>query len=109
MAGEADDKRNADSGRSGDHGDGRTGESLAARRRRIEMMRERQELMAMLDDFGDGDLGDIDLQLLDDDDDDEVGRWVAAEDGAFDSDDEDGEDLDDDDDFYDDEDYDDED
>jgi hypothetical protein len=41
--------------------------SLAARRRRIEKLRERQELMALLDDFGDG---DFDLELLDEDDED---------------------------------------
>lgn len=73
--------------------------SLAARRRRIEKLRERQELMALLDDFGDG---DFDLELLDEDEDD-TAAYVASEDQA-DGDDEaeDAGDLDDDDDFIDD-------
>lgn len=75
--------------------------SLAARRRRIEKLRERQELMALLDDFGDGDL---DFELLDEDEDEDDGaRYVAPEDSE-ESDDEDAEDgdADDDDDYLDD-------
>jgi hypothetical protein len=53
-------------------------ESPAARRRRIEKMREKQELRAMLDDFGDGEL-DIDIDLEQELEDDEAdSRWVAA-------------------------------
>jgi hypothetical protein len=54
-------------------------ESPAARRRRIEKMREKQELRALLDDFGDGELDiDLDLELEDDDSDETGSRWVAA-------------------------------
>lgn len=73
--------------------------SLAARRRRIEKLRERQELMALLDDFGDGDL---DLDLLDEDDDD-VAAYVATGDAAEEDEEAvDADGLDDDDDFIDD-------
>jgi len=75
--------------------------SLAARRRRIEKLRERQELMALLDDFGDGDL---DLELLDEDEDD-VAAYVASGDETDDEDDAVvAGSLDDDDDFIDDDD-----
>ncbi len=108
MAGAGDNNQEVEAGTGDEAGKEPSGESLAARRRRIEMMRERQELMAMLDDFGDGDLDDIDLELLDEDD-AEVGRWVSAEDGAFDDEDESSEDLDDEDDDYYDDDFEDED
>lgn len=80
-------------------------ESVAARRRRIEKMREKRELMSLLDDFGDGDL---DLELdLDEDEEEESSRYVAASDdsdnldGDDNLDDGDGldDDLDDDDDY----------
>lgn len=104
MAGAGEDKQGAKGGEGQS-----TKESLAARRRRIEMMRERRELMAMLDDFGDGDLNTLDLELLEEDD-DTVGRWVTPDDGAPEDDEDDGiAGLDDDDDYYDDEDYEDED
>ncbi len=96
MAGAGTNKRDADGAKDKGVDDKLSSESLAARRRRIEMMRERQELMALLDDFGDG---DIDLALLEDDD-EEVGRWVSA-DGSVGSDSDaeiDG--LDDEDDYY---------
>lgn len=73
--------------------------SLAARRRRIEKLRERQELMALLDDFGDGDL---DLELLDDEEDDDA-AYISSEEGVDDDDDAvDSDDLGDDDDYIDD-------
>ncbi len=102
MAGAGDDKRDASRSASADSKAGskqqRDGESLAARRRRIEMMRERQELMAMLDDYGDGDM-ELDFELLEEDDD--VGRWVAAEEGNLDDEEVSEEDLDEDDDYFD--------
>ena len=54
---------------------GKPERSLAARRRRIEM---RRELMAMLDDFGDG---EADLALLDEEEGDS-GSWVMVEEGS---------------------------
>lgn len=108
MAGAGDDKGSASAdGEAGRKGSGNAsgarvgerGRSLAARRRRIEMMRERQELLALLDDFGDGELdADLVLELADDDEDT---RWVAYDPAAL-QDDEDV-DLDEDDDFVDDE------
>lgn len=57
-----------------------TTESPAARRRRIEKMREKRELCSLLDDFGDGDLDiELDLELEDDDSDEADARWVAAD------------------------------
>mgnify|MGYP001551129727 CR=1 FL=1 len=80
----------------------RDAESPAARRRRIEKMREKQELRALLDDFGDGDLDpDLDLEL-EDEADDSQSRYVAAD--AEEDIDLDEDDLsDDDDDSFDDE------
>lgn len=96
----SDDEKPGDSGpKAAGPGEERPAASLAARRRRIEMMRERQELMALLDDFGDGDL-ELDLELMEDDEDD-VGRWVAAEGADLGDDDDDSDVLEDDDDFYD--------
>lgn len=75
--------------------------SLAARRRRIEKLRERQELMALLDDFGDGDL---DLELLEEDEDDEESRYFSSEEAPDEAEEVlGGDDLDDDDDYVDDE------
>ncbi|MEE4172836.1 MAG: hypothetical protein V2I57_01125 [Xanthomonadales bacterium] len=76
-------------------------ESPAARRRRIEKMREKRELRALLDDFGDGEFDlDLDLELEDDEDDEDGSRYVAAQDE--DDVDLDDADLSDDDDYVDD-------
>ena len=108
MAGSGDEKPGDSGPKAAGAGEERPAASLAARRRRIEMMRERQELMALLDDFGDGDL-DLDLELMEEDD-DEVGRWVAAEGAELGDEDDDSDTLDDDDDYFeDDEDFEDED
>jgi hypothetical protein len=79
MAGDRDEK---DVGPGEDKAALKAAESPAARRRRIEKMREKQELRALLDDFGDGELDiDLDLELEDDESDGDNARWVAADDG----------------------------
>lgn len=104
MAGDRDEK-------GGSPGDDKAlkAESPAARRRRIEKMREKRELRALLDDFGDGELDlELELELEDDEDDDSDARYVAAEEEE-DVDLDDSEPSDDDDDDYVDDEYDDED
>jgi len=64
-------------GKAGSRDDAASRASIAARRRRIELRRERQALLAQLDDFGDDDF-DLELELLDDDSDDGH-RFVAQE------------------------------
>jgi hypothetical protein len=103
MAGAGDEKGDREAGaagreganEAGSRGDG-GGKSLAARRRRIEMMRERRDLLAMLDDFGDGEFDDeLVLELADDEDDT---RWVAIDQAG--AEEEEDVDLGDDDDDY---------
>lgn len=98
----ADDRDEMDGGPFEDKASLKAAESPAARRRRIEKMREKQELRALLDDFGDGELDiDLDLELEGDDPEDDGSRWVAVDD---DEDvDLDEADLSDDDDYVDDE------
>ena len=78
MAGVSDEKSG---GAKEVKGDARGAESPAERRRRIEKMREKQELRALLDDFGDGDLDiDLDLELeLEDEADDANSRYIASD------------------------------
>jgi hypothetical protein len=78
MAGEKEDKRALRREAAKErHSASQSRASQAARRRRIERMRERQQLIAMLDDFGDGDM-DLEFELLDDSDEDPH-QYVSAD------------------------------